>query len=575
MKRNLFFSIILLFYMFCTIPVKGQNSVVLTIEEEFSSNPSQNPAIIGTESKQIHLRSSKAAQINALYDENTMKSFHPLAVQTIKQAIGKWEKKIVIPENIGINVCFNIDNNMSDESAYRVNIPYYAEQNILYPKPLAQVKYGFVSHTDSIIIAINGDVSRWYFDGDGDNPAISASQYDFETAMLRALAHVFGFGSNINRRMPVPLHYNIFDTFLINSNNQRMSDFPVGTDLSGFATGNNVHWKTADGYKIYAKSPFDRNISLKYFDSDNELMSPEFKAQTGNRNIDSKVTQVLEDIGWSIISDNSLTIKSNSIDNTTGIGNVNSSYSFYAESSHTVTNYLWTYKIRKNDNSFETVATSSSPAFSINPLTVSDSYYRTEHGDLSGKITLQATVNGTPVSAEFNIWLEASPASIVYDVKIIRKNEWYYNLEVTAYSAGATNLKITLNDYSIGESLVSTFLNRQYVKYTYGYLYYDSPILIEFESQNSYGTKTDSYYTDGVSYYNAVGSQSINLNQLNIKLIKDDSIDRQEIYSITGHLELVLTAGRNINATDLMQGIYIVKTVYKDGRCSVGKVIKK
>lgn len=261
MKRNLFFSIILLFYMFCTIPVKGQNSVVLTIEEEFSSNPSQNPAIIGTESKQIHLRSSKAAQINALYDENTMKSFHPLAVQTIKQAIGKWEKKIVIPENIGINVCFNIDNNMSDESAYRVNIPYYAEQNILYPKPLAQVKYGFVSHTDSII---------------------------------------------------------------------------------------------------------------------------------------------MEDIGWSIISDNSLTIKSNSIDNTTGIGNVNSSYSFYAESSHTVTNYLWTYKIRKNDNSFETVATSSSPAFSINPLTVSDSYYRTEHGDLSGKITLQATVNGTPVFAEFN-----------------------------------------------------------------------------------------------------------------------------------------------------------------------------
>lgn len=575
MKRKLFFSIILLFYMFCTIPVKGQNSIVLTIEEKFSSNPSQNPAIIGTESKQIHLRSSKAAQINALYDENTMKSFHPLAAQIIKQAIAKWEKKISIPEKIEVYVHFNIDNNMSDELAYIVNAPQLVEQNIYYPMPLAQVKYGYVPRTDSIIVTINGNGSYWYFDGDGDNSAIAANQYDFETAMLRALVHVFGFGSNINRRMLVPLHYNIFDTFLINSNNQRMSDFPVGTDLSGFATGNNVHWKTTDGYKIYAKSPFDRNISLKYFDSDNELMSPEFKAQTGNRNIDSKVTQVLEDIGWSIISDNPLAIKSNSIDNTTGIGNVNSSYSFYAESSHTVTNYLWTYKIRKNDNSFETVATSSSPAFSINPLTVSDSYYRTEHGDLSGKITLQATVNGTPVSAEFNIWLEASPASIVYDVKIIRKNEWYYNLEVTAYSAGATNLTVTLNNYAIGESLVNIFYNRQYVKYTFGYLYYDSPILIEFASQNSYGTKADSYYTDGISYYNAVGSQSINLNQLNIKLIKDDSIDRQEIYSITGHLELVLTADGDINSADLMPGIYIVKTIYKNGSCSSKKVVKK
>jgi hypothetical protein len=575
MKKKFVFSFILWLFLCIVIPVKGQNSTVLIIEEEFSLIPSQNPVIIGTESKQMHLRSSKAAQINALYDENTMKSFHPLAAQIIKQATGKWEKKISIPENINIEILFSLDNNLG-EVAYTVATSYATIENIEYPVPLAQVKFGQVPVPgETISIIINGDVSHWYFDGDSDSPTISANQYDFETAMLRALAHAFGFTSNINRRMLVPLHYNIFDTFLINSNNQRMSDFPVGTDLSGFATGDNVYWKTTNGYKMYAKSPFDRNISLKYFDSDGELMSPEFKAQTGNRNIDSKVTQVMEDIGWSIIPDNSLTIKSNNMNDTTGIGNVNSSYSFYAESSSPVTNYLWTYKIRKNDNSFETIATGSSSTFSISPVTISDSYYRTEYGDLSGKITLQATVNGTPVAADFNIWLEASPANIGYDVQIIKVNEWYYNLEVTAYSAGATNLKITMNNYSVGESLTSNFLNHQYVKNTYSYIYYDYPILIEFKSQNSYGIKTDSYYIDGVSYYGAASQQYTDLTQFNNDVEKYNNIDRKEIYSIMGGLKLTLTADRNIHSTNLISGIYIVKTIYKDGSYSIEKVIKK
>jgi hypothetical protein len=163
------------------------------------------------------------------------------------------------------------------------------------------------------------------------------------------------------------------------------------------------------------------------------------------RNIDSKVTQVM----GPNIQDNLLAIKSNNINNNTGTGNTYSSYTFYAESPYPVTDYSWTYKIRKNDNSFETIITGSSPAFSISPLTINDDYYRTEDDDISGEITLQATVNGTPVATDFNIRLEAKPADIEYDVKIIRESEWYYNLEITVYSAGATDLTITLNDYTM------------------------------------------------------------------------------------------------------------------------------
>jgi hypothetical protein len=248
-----------------------------------------------------------------------------------------------------------------------------------------------------------------------------------------------------------------------------------------------------------------------------------------------------------------LTIKSNSINNNTG--NVNNAYSFYAESPYTVTNYSWTYKIRKKDNSFETVKTGSASTFSISPLTINDGYYRTEEGDISGSITLQATVNGVSVTADFNLWLEAKPANIEYDVKIIKESDRYYNLEVTVYSAGATNLTITLNDLSIGESLTNIFDGCQYVKYTFGYLYYDSPVLIEFSSQNSYGSKSNSYYTDGISYYS-------------INSIKNSPINRREIYTVMGNLVLVLDGNRDIRTANLESGIYIVKTIYRDGRSS-------
>jgi len=572
MKKEFIFIFLLLFLcIFSANQLKGQNTIVLTIEEEFSPIIGQNP-IIDTESKQIHLRSDKAAQINAVYvDENAMNAFHPLAMQIINQAIGKWEKKLSIPENLVIDISFDLAD-LGSDLAYYVDVPYAEEQNINYPIPLAQIKFGFANNAKQINkITLNKNSSLWYFDGDSDNPTIQSNQYDFETAVLRALAHAFGFGSAINGSRPNTSFYNIFDNFLINSNNQMMVSNPLGSDLTNFITGDNVFWKTSNGFKIFAKSPYNRYTSLKYFDSENELMSANFKAQTGNRNIDAKVTQVMEDIGWSVIPENLLTIKSSNMDNATGIGNVNNSYSFYAESPYTVSGYLWTYKIRKKDNSFETISTSSSSTFSINPLTLNDNYYRDEYGDICGKITLQVLVNGTTVSTEFNIWLEASPANIEYDVKIIKESDWYYNLEVTVYSAGATNLTLTLNDYSIGESLTTVFNNHQYVKYTYGYLYYDSPVSIDFSSQNSYGKKSDSYYINGISYYNASLSPNVFTD---IKSIDNDQIDRREVYTIMGSLKLVLDGNQNINTASLKSGVYIVKTFYRNGTSSSEKLIK-
>jgi len=257
-----------------------------------------------------------------------------------------------------------------------------------------------------------------------------------------------------------------------------------------------------------------------------------------------------------------LSIKNNAIDSSTGIGNVYTPYSFYAESPYTITSYLWTYEVKNNDNTFETVATNTSPDFSISPLTLNDNYYRTENGDVCGKITLQATVNGMPASAEFTIWLEASPGDIEYEVNIIKVNEWYYDMEVTAYSAGATDWTINFTNYSAGAGLTTIFHDQQSVNYAYGPLYYNSPILIKFLSRNSYGSKSNSYYTDGVSYTALLSPK------------EDCKIEKIEVYTITGSLKLVTDANVNVQTLNLEPGIYIVKTIYDNGTYSSKKIIK-
>lgn len=350
MKKKIFFIIIFQF-LFVTIDSYGQDSERFIFEGKFCAKSAQNPTIIDTENKQLHLRSNKAAQITLLYDEVQMNTFHPLAAQIIKQAVGKWEKKIYLPIDKDIRIFFELNDQLAN-TAYLVDIAYPRINNILYPLPMAIVNHGHTAvNGEAIIITINSESDLWFFEGDGDNPNIGIHQYDFETGMLRALAHCFGFGSTLkNSRPSVGAYFSVFDQFIVNSNNVKFADLSNNNrdEVKEYVTSDNVYWKNGPtAYKLYARSSYDSDLSLKYFDSENELMSHDFIAQAGNRNIDNKVTKIMEDIGWNILLENPLIIKSHNLDDITGLGNANMSYSFYYQSAYAVENPSWKYMIRK------------------------------------------------------------------------------------------------------------------------------------------------------------------------------------------------------------------------------------
>lgn len=571
MKKTLLLFLVYTYAAF----LNGQTVTTLTVKGEFSPTFVSSPNIIGTQSKDLHLRSSKSGQIRAIYNESEMKSFHVLAPKIINQAINKWEKKLVIPNTTVININFRTDSSLDNSTAYLANVPYIEIQNITYCAPLAQALFNYpLKKGEEVEIVINANSLLWYFEGDKDNP-ISANQYDFETAILRALTHSFGFISTIGGRRPAFRQpCNTYDAFLTNSNNIKLPSVS-NSELSQYITSNNLYWKTANGYKIYAPATYEQGKSLNYFDSNlNELMAIEFKSQTGNRNIDSKVEQVIEDIGWKIKPGNPLSIKSNNIDNNTGIGSVYNSYSFYAQSNDVIINYSWKYQIRNNDNTYTTIKNASSSTFSISPLALNDNYYRDEYGNICGKISLTATINGNTYLAEFNIWLEATPANIDYNVEIIKESDWYYNIEMTVSSAGAEDLILTLNDYAIGESLTNVYYNHQFIKYTFKYLYYDSPVFLEFTSRNNHGSKYNTYYIDGINYYDSAlrNKKNTKINVLNTK-----ELIRKEVFSIMGDYLLTIPSNddNEINRISLQPGIYIIKSIYNDGTSTGKKIIKE
>lgn len=555
-------------------PFWGQTSSLFTFEGKFSSKTAVNPEIITQKNKQLRLRSDKAGQIEAIYDAGTLKNLHPLAPDIIKSAVKLWEEKIYIPEGTTVKIEFATTSSLDNTTAFYGDVSYIDFNNIRYPISLAQVKYGYVPFNDQQTkIFFNDNSSLWHFDGDGDNPTIKNGEYDFKTAVLRSIAHALGFVSSIRERRGAPIFSgnikNIYDQFVINSNNKKLSTIDINDNsgLKSFATGNNVYWNTVNGYKLYAPSVFEADYSLNYFGSENELMSAHFESRTGNWNIDEKTTQVLEDMGWTPIRKD-LIIKSNNIGNN-GIGSVHNSYSFYASSGSAITNYSWQFKIRLKNGLFETIKTGNSSTFTTNTVVPQDSYYRNESGDIVGKIILKANVNGIPLEAEFNLSLECLPGTIEYEIKIIKVNEWYYNVEATVSSAGAKDLIVMVTDYSIGEMNTRIFYDQQYTKFTSYYLYYDYPVEFSFKSRNNYGTKESFETIAPFSYYD-----SSSINNIRDEINSKATIDNIEIMNMQGNVIKKVKSTEDINNMILPSGAYILRNNHTDGSITIRKILK-
>lgn len=157
----------------------------------------------------------------------------------------------------------------------------------------------------------------------------------------------------------------------------------------------NVYYKTPNNnnFKLYASPEFQGYNYLSYFDTEGDLMSYDMRIGDKNQQIDEKTLEVLKTIGWEE-PENGLKIIATDID-ATGMASAFQAYNFHAETtSGSITDYSWKYELLNNEMMFDSIKVGKSSEFNIDKVDDLTKYYKNINGDIKGRVSLTATVNG-------------------------------------------------------------------------------------------------------------------------------------------------------------------------------------
>ena len=200
--------------------------------------------------------------------------------------------------------------------SFKSNFTGATQKNTSYAMSLANHLAGEDLNGGSAEIEawFNSGFSNWYFGTDGE---AQKGKFDFTTVVLHELGHGFGLTDFIDYNNGKGSYGNtIFESFIVNSNNQNLNTFTNNSqELGAQLTSNNLFFNgvnaTAanDGkqVKLYAPSKWEYGSSVAHLDektypkSDKDsLMTPYFKAGEAIHNPGAIALGVLEDLGWDI-----------------------------------------------------------------------------------------------------------------------------------------------------------------------------------------------------------------------------------------------------------------------------------
>ncbi|MEB3219944.1 MAG: hypothetical protein VKN72_27405, partial [Nostocales cyanobacterium 94392] len=149
------------------------------------------------------------------------------------------------------------------------------KENTYYPIALANHLAGKDLNGDKaeIEIYLNSSFSKWYLGTDGNTPT---NQFDFTTVVLHEFVHGFGLTDFISYNNGVGSYGNtIFETFVVNGNNQSLSSFPNNSqELGKQLISNNLFFNGANATeangglfpKLYAPSTWQYGSSVAHLD---------------------------------------------------------------------------------------------------------------------------------------------------------------------------------------------------------------------------------------------------------------------------------------------------------------------
>lgn len=419
----------------------------------------------------------------------------------IRAAAQLWEEKLYIPKKIILRFEKERMGVEAADFAAQVRYTLLPGTNEAYPQSYF---VNFLTDNkrlaEDAVILVNEDVDWDYsFSGEVTN------KKNLTTAMLRAIAMSLGFGSSVVNNTAKGIifstrrYFSPFDNLIVNSNNIHLNTMPnngrTSLELISYVSGNNVYYKTPNNanFKLYASSKFHGYNYLSYFDSEGDLMSYNMRIGDKNQQIDEKTLEVLRTIGWKD-PENSLRIIAKDID-ATGMASAFQGYSFHAETtSGSITDYSWKYELLNNEMVFDSIKVGNSSEFNIDKVDDLTKYYKNINGDIKGKISLNATVNGKKMSKVFYIYLATKPTFISVKVDAITRvpGSSFYSLDLTVIYTGADYL-YTEQSEEFGVFInTHTFEIPYIVHLHYEHIHVDGRAWVDLELRNKVGK---AYYT--------------------------------------------------------------------------------
>ena len=200
--------------------------------------------------------------------------------------------------------------------SFKRNFDGATEDNTYYAISLANHLAGKDLNGDRAEIEtwFNSEFSNWYFGTDGNTPK---GKYDFTTVVLHELGHGFGLTDFIDYNSGKGSYGNtIFESFIVNSDNQSLSSFPNNsTDLGKQLTSNDLFFNGANAIeanngekvKLYAPGKWEYGSSVAHLDEKTypkgdtgSLMTPYLQGGEVIHNPGALTLGILEDLGWDI-----------------------------------------------------------------------------------------------------------------------------------------------------------------------------------------------------------------------------------------------------------------------------------
>lgn len=492
----------------------------------------------------------------------------------IKAAAQLWEEKLYIPKKIILKFEKERMGMEAADFAAQVRYTLLPGENEAYPQSFF---INFLTDNkrlaEDAIILVNEDVD-WDYSFSGE----ITNKKNLTTAMLRAIAMSLGFGSSVVNNpakgvvFSTRRYFSPFDNLIVNSNNICLNTMPnngrTSPELISYVSGDNVYYKTPnnDSFKLYAPSEFHGYNYLSYFDTKGDLMSYNIRIGDKNQQIDEKTLEVLKEIGWKE-PENSLKIMAKDI-NATGMASAFQGYSFHAETtSGNITDYSWKYELLNNEMVFDSIKVGNSSEFSIDKVDDLTKYYKNINGDIKGKISLNATVNGTKMSKVFYIYLATKPTFISVKVDAITRvpGSSFYSLDLTVIYSGADYLYIEQSEEFGVFMNTHTFEIPYIVHLHYEHIHVDGRVWVDLVLNNEVGK---AYYTVEIpSQLNSLDDST----QIKEK-VADPNIVQVEVRDIQGRI--ILQTRNYEDVERLPKGMYIIMITYVNGEKITKKICK-